>query len=418
MKNTNHFYQKLQAKYSRKIDLDLERINRVLFKLNFPHLHINQPINIIGSSGKFSTLTCLKYFFAANKKKVSTFISPHLYDLRERFEFNGKTLSLAEIKKYQSQIEKTKIKLTLFELITLIQVLACKDKKMDINLFEAGLFFRGDSTRLWKMPAAQIITNINLQHKDWLAKKTIKQICYEKCAFLSANTKIFIGKQTPSTLRLIKQNLKNNPSKVFYPSNWQIKSKQNKIYYSDPKNSITIKNNNIVSQGLLHNLGLAIHVALNFGVSKKIIQKTAAKIIFPGRLHNITKGKLRKLVQPNTQLILDGCHAPAEGENLSRYLRTLKQPIYGVWGMLKNKEPEHFIKKFRGIFKTIIPVSISGEPSACSTKELKKILFKNKFQIGTANNFKSALTTLAKKPTGTIVVFGSLYLVGEVLSKN
>ena len=113
-------YQKLQKQYSRRINLDLKRIKKVLEKLNNPEEQINNVINIIGSDGKNATLTSLKYFFEANNQKVNTFTSPHLYDVRQRFWLGNRFISLKEIKKYKKVIERTKQRLTLFELLTCV----------------------------------------------------------------------------------------------------------------------------------------------------------------------------------------------------------------------------------------------------------------------------------------------------------
>ena len=82
---STNLYKNLQKQYSRRINLDLKRINKVLKKLKNPHLDLKNPINIIGSDGKMSVLTSLKFFLEANKKKTTAFTSPHLYDLRHRF---------------------------------------------------------------------------------------------------------------------------------------------------------------------------------------------------------------------------------------------------------------------------------------------------------------------------------------------
>ena len=146
-------YKTLQKRYSRRINLDLKRIKKALQKLNLPHLNLNQPINFIGSDGKMSTLTSLKFFLEAHNKKVTAFTSPHLYDLRQRFWLKDRYISLLDIKKFQRVIENTKSKLTLFELLTCIYILAAKkETKIDYNLIEAGLLFNKDSTNLWKSP--------------------------------------------------------------------------------------------------------------------------------------------------------------------------------------------------------------------------------------------------------------------------
>ena len=184
-------YQKLQKQYSRRINLDLGRIKNVLGKLRNPENELNNVINIIGSDGKNSVLTSLKYFLEANKKKVNTFTSPHLYDIRQRFWLGNRFISLKEIKKYKNVIEKTRQKLTLFELLTCIYILAATKTDYDsYNLLESGLLFKKDSTNLWSYPLAQIATNINYQHQEWVHPKTITEICRQKVGSLSKKTKI------------------------------------------------------------------------------------------------------------------------------------------------------------------------------------------------------------------------------------
>ena len=66
---STNLYRKLQKQYSRKINLDLNRIKKVLEKLENPQFLLPAPVNIIGSDGKASVLTSIKYFLEANKKK-------------------------------------------------------------------------------------------------------------------------------------------------------------------------------------------------------------------------------------------------------------------------------------------------------------------------------------------------------------
>ena len=105
-------YKNLQKRYSRRINLDLKRIQKVLASLSFPHLELKNPINIIGSDGKMSILTSLKYFLQSHKKNITTFTSPHLYDVRHRFWLKNKYISHKEIKKYTKLVESTGLPLT------------------------------------------------------------------------------------------------------------------------------------------------------------------------------------------------------------------------------------------------------------------------------------------------------------------
>ena len=411
-------YKNLQKRYSRRINLDLGRIQKVLTILGFPHLELNQPINILGSDGKMSTLTSLQYFLQAHKKKITTFTSPHLYDVRHRFWLKNRYIKIEELKKYTKQVETTGLQLTLFELLTCVYILAAKDQKnIHFNLIEAGLLFKKDSTNLWSEPKAQIITNINFQHQDWVSPRTLTEICNQKLSSLSQNTTIYIAKQHPKTLKIIKGVLRKNKSKKIYSSHFSVKKTKNYYLYKDLKYKIPIRSNFIHSEGLINNLALSIKVALDFGVSKKTIIKTIPKIQFEGRVQYLNKGKLRKLLKPNEKLLIDGCHSIASAKNLYDYLKTLKEPVYGIWGMQKNRLPELFIKSFKNIFNKVVTLTIPNEPNAIKANKLELIV-KKYIPADKASNVQAALKKLSSKEKKTIVVFGSLYLIGDVLSKN
>jgi dihydrofolate synthase / folylpolyglutamate synthase len=413
------YYNKLQKKYSRKINLDRKRIFKVLKKLKFPHLNLKKPINLIGSDGKYTTGINLLNFIEANKKNTTFFQSPHLVSVCHRFRLKKKFINLNQIQKYEDIIDKTRLKLTLFEALTMIYLLAANNqKKIDYNICEAGAGFEADSTNLWEVPEAQIITNINLQHLDLFKVKTLEEVVKIKVGYLSKNTKIYIGKQTPKVLKIIKKILKKNTSKITYPSTWKIIKSKNKYSYKDRKNTIPIKSRYIHSEGLLNNLGLAIKVALDFNIAPSIIKKTIPKINYEGRMQYVKKGKLRKYLNKNEELLLDGAHSNTSGKNLFNYLKTIKLPIYCVWGMQKNKVPDQFLKEFKGIFKKIITVKIPNEANSCPAKQLMNIANDQNYNVEIAKGIKQALQTLSSKEKKLIVVMGSLYWVGSVLKEN
>ena len=380
---------------------------------------IKNPINIVGSDGKYSTLKSLQYFIQENKEKVSTFTSPHLYDVRHRFWLKDKFISIKELKKNIKIIEKLKVRLTLFELLTLIYYIsASKLKNVSYALVEAGLLYAKDSTKVWDEPRCQIITNINNQHLEWVKPKTLMAICQQKVGYLSKKTTIYVGKQEPKTMQIIKKILKKNPSRqVYYNNGWTLKKFGNKRIYKDSREKIILKSKKILSDGLWNNVGLAIKVARDLKISKKTILKVLPKLQFEGRLQYI-KGKLTKLLNPKEKLLIDGCHSEASAKNLASYLTSIDKDIYGIWGMQKHKHPELFIKQFKGIFKKIIVVKIPDESNSCKPHHLKNIANRFGINCDVAPNIESAIKQLSNKKPKVIVSFGSLYLIGKILSLN
>ena len=404
--------------FSKSVNFDLKRIKLALKKLNHPERKLKNVINIIGSDGKYSLLTSLKYFFEANKQKASAYISPSLKDIRERFWMGDNFLSYTQIKQTIKIIKKQKINLTIFEVLTLIFILNAAKENNEYNLVEAGALFAKDSTNVFDFPIIQAIVNINKQHLNFLKKKNLNEVINQKVGFLCNFTNIYIGKQRPKVLIKIKKLLKKNNSSIYYPNLWRLIKVKNNFFYKDKKIKIKLATKYIRSRGLLENLCLAIKIALDQKIDKKIIIKTIPKIKFQARIEFIKKGKIIKKIKKNEKLLIDGCHSKVSAKNLSDYLKTLKKPIYGIWGMTKNKDPNKFIKQFKGIFKKIITVPIENEKASLSNKILLKISKKNNFETETANNIDQALKKISSKQKKIICIFGSLYLCGNVLNKN
>ena len=418
MINSEIYYNQLQKKYSRKITLGLSRIKKALKLLGSPELKLSNPCNILGSDGKYTTGKNLLMFIEASGKSATHFISPHLFRLESRFWLKNRFIKLNEIKKYEKIISKLKVRLSLFEVLTIIYILAASKARTNYQLVEAGLLFSKDSTRLWKNPLLQVCTNLNLQHREWINPKTINEICKQKLGYLSNQSNIYIGKQKPKVLKIVKRILKKNISKVIYPTKWKIIYKNKKIYYKDKDNTILIKSNYINSKGLIDNLGLSIKIALDLNIKPKIIEKTIPKISYKGRIQYIVKGKLRNLIYKEEDLLLDGCHSNQSAINLYNYLKKLNLPIYAIWGMQKNKLPNQFLKNFKGIFKKIVTFKIPNEPNALEAEELKKISTRQGYESIEAKDFKEALKLISTKSKKVICVFGSIYGVGSVLKLN
>ena len=420
MSQSISLYQQLanHKLFNKTINFNLKRIKLVLKKLKHPEKKLKNVINFLGSSGKFSTLFSVKCFIEANNQSATAYISPSLKDIKERFWIGDRFLTHQEIRRTIKIIEKLKVPLTIFEVLTVIYILNASKQKTDYHLVEAGALFAKDSTNVFDFPLAQVVVNINKQHLNFLKKKTLDEVIYQKVGFLSNFTNIYVGKQKPNVLKKIKNNLKKNKSSIIYSNSWKLVTKNNKFYYQDREVKIKLSTKTIHSKGLLENLCHAIKIALDLKIKKNIIEKTIPKISFEGRFQYLDKGRIKKKLKKYEKIMLDGAHAEADAKNLVHYLKPIKLPKYGIWSMMKNKEPNLFIKQFKGVFKKIVTVPIENEKGSMSSKKLSQIALENKFNVEKANSFNEALKKISSKEKKLIVCFGSLYNVGNVLNKN
>ncbi|PDH19230.1 MAG: hypothetical protein CNB20_02130 [Pelagibacterales bacterium MED-G43] len=404
--------------FNKTINFDLKRIKLVLKKLNHPERKLNNIINFLGSSGKFTTLHSVKCFIEANKQSTTAYISPSLKDIKERFWMGNRYLTHQEIKKSIVKIAKLKVPLTIFEALTVVFIINASKQNTDYHLVEAGALFAKDSTNVFDFPLAQVIVNINKQHLNFLKEKTLDEVIYQKVGFLSNFTQIYVGKQMPKVLIKIKKNLKKNKSKINYPNSWKLIKKNKCYFYQDKKNKIKLNTKSIHSNGLLENVCHAIKIALDLKIDRKVIEKTVPSIHFEGRFQYLKNGKIKNKLHKSEQIMLDGAHAEADAINLANYLRNIKVTKYAVWAMMKNKEPDLFIKQFKGIFKKIITIPIENEKNCISAKDLKAIAKNNQFNVDKADNFNEAIKKISSSEKKLINCIGSLYNVGNILNKN
>ena len=88
--------------FNKTVNFDLKRIRLVLKKLNKPERKLNNVINFLGSSGKFTTLHSVKSFIMANNQTTTAYISPSIKNIRERFWMGDTFLSYKDCLLYTS----------------------------------------------------------------------------------------------------------------------------------------------------------------------------------------------------------------------------------------------------------------------------------------------------------------------------
>mgnify|MGYP001244007235 FL=1 len=89
--------RRLEKLHPKFIDLSLERLLKLLKKLQDPHLKLPKVIHIAGTNGKGSTLNFIKQILIEHNFKVHCYISPHLESIEERFIVANKNVTKKKI---------------------------------------------------------------------------------------------------------------------------------------------------------------------------------------------------------------------------------------------------------------------------------------------------------------------------------
>jgi len=83
----------MAALHPKKIDLGLERIERVLTALGNPQDKLPPVVHIAGTNGKGSTVSFIRAMAEAGGLKCHVYISPHLVHFRERITVASNEIS-------------------------------------------------------------------------------------------------------------------------------------------------------------------------------------------------------------------------------------------------------------------------------------------------------------------------------------
>ena len=412
-------FQKLHPK---EIDLSLDRIKTLCKKLGNPQDKI-KAISVVGTNGKNSTINAIFSILKEADYKCNIYTSPHILKINERFVFNNEQLSdheLAELFEEVESINDNKA-ITFFEILSACYFYKAAQYPDNINLIEAGLFFRFDATNILKENLASVITSISKDHLDWLPKneQTVEKIVFEKTSTL-LNSNIIIAKQNSiKTIDCIKKTILQNPSnKVFFNEHFSYSVNENDFfYYEDKIGGLKLPMPNVLGQFQLENISTAIATlrTLDLNLKDEHIQKGIRKISSLARLQEIKSGKFKDLVK-NNLLLLDGSHNEDGARVLNEYLQTLDCRKHVILGMMANKDHEKYISYFKDI-SSLTTVDIPNQPNAISGKKLKE-KFKKFPNVQYKESIQQAIKSIPLKESDLLIITGSLYLGGEFLNLN
>ena len=126
-------------------------------------------IHVAGSNGKGSVCCFLYHMLLSEGKTVGLFTSPHLIDVRERFQLNGDLCSEEQFLSAYMRVKKTAEELeqkglgypTFFEFIFAMGMVLFAEASVEYVVLETGLGGRLDATnrvfRLFLMPMSLML---------------------------------------------------------------------------------------------------------------------------------------------------------------------------------------------------------------------------------------------------------------------
>ena len=420
MTKLQNIISKIEKRHNKKIDLSLDRTFNLLNKLGNPQNKLNNVVTVVGTNAKASMASALSTILKESGYKYNLYTSPHLQSYTERFVFNNKEMSENELAALLEDIDSIlgDDNATVFEILTCAFIKYAENFKDNVNIIEAGLFHRFDSTNVFKQNLLTLLGVIHLDHLNWLNNKTIEGVIYEKTSSLPVSN-IFVNNQINSEIKTkIKKSLTENKSKkYFFGDDFNVaKSENSFIHYQDELGEIMLPQPNLIGDHQIYNISTSIAASRKiFDISDANIKNSMKKMRLKGRLEEIKSGKLKNLIGKN-RLIIDGGHNINSAISISQWVKQQNEKVHLICGMMNDKPHKEFVDQFERSVNSITLVDIPNQEGSISKEEFKKKLGDKNIQ--TAESIEESLMLNNKDENCIFLFAGSLYLAGEVLNLN
>ena len=392
----------------------IDRMRRLAAALGHPERSY-PVIHVAGTNGKGSVSAMLDAILHAAGWRTGLYTSPHLVKLGERVQVDRRLLTEAEIVAYANELRPVAAQAaadaadehaTFFEFMTAMAFLQFQRMQADIAIVEVGLGGRLDATNVVQ-PEITVITSIGLDHIAELGG-TVALIAREKAGIIKPGRPVVFGRLPPEAEAVVRE--------VAAAAGAPVHSVR-EVFGDDLSRYPAT---NLDGDYQRWNAATATLVARLLPAKWKLTPETIARglqqVNWPGRWQSTTLG--------GRPLILDASHNPEGAAVLERNLQQLvamtgRPPVIiaGALGEFRARALLDVVCRFAKEVHLVTP----HQARASSFEELIELVPPEKRALvhrGTLEQiFPDARTCAVGGPGDTVVVTGSIYLLGEVLER-
>ena len=406
------------------IDLNLRRMSRLLKALGSPQRYMPPVIHVAGTNGKGSVIAFLRSILEEAGYRVHVYTSPHLIRYNERIRVNGRLIlddELSVILKTCLRINRQR-PITFFEITTAAAFLAFSQNAADLTLIETGLGGRLDATNLIERPEVSVLTPISIDHEYYLGRG-VKHIAKEKAGILKEGRPAVLASQTPLGSQVIERMATRKGSPLWrHGHEWTVRHMNFGSIFESLSSRWVLPVPGMMGIHQRDNAAVAVatlDLLDQFPVSHRAIWRGLSSAMWPARFQLLRSGPLTKFVGDKGHVWVDGGHNGAAGKALADIIRADfgGGPVRLIMGMLRTKSPSDFIKPLLPYIEKIYTITLEEEAGFTEVELAEQLK-----QIGApavlGGSLARALQCAVSVGSRKVVVCGSLYLAGRVLSEN
>lgn len=372
-------------------------------------------IHVAGTNGKGSVSAMIESILRTAGWHTGLYTSPHLVKLGERVQVDRRLLSEDEIVAYvrelrpiaeQAAVSAADEHATFFEFMTAMAFLQFQRSRVDVAVVEVGMGGRLDATNIVS-PAVSVITSIGLDHCAELGD-TVEKIAREKAGIIKPGRPVVIGRMPPGAEQVIREIASDRQAPVYSVRNV---FGEDLARYPETKLEGEYQRWNAATAALaVRQLPAALQP------DEQAVARGLRKVDWPGRWQRLEAG--------GRHLILDASHNPEGARELAKNLAKLEQEtgrkpliIAGALGEFRARALLDVVLAHAASLHLVTP----NQARATPYEEMRALVpeaSRALVQRGDlATIFPTPRICTLGQPGDTVVVTGSIYLLGEVLER-
>jgi dihydrofolate synthase/folylpolyglutamate synthase len=373
-------------------------------------------IHVAGTNGKGSVSAMLESILRASGQKVGMYTSPHLVRLGERVQVDREILTENEIIAYVRELQPVADRIaaeggpgdrpTFFEFMTAMAFLQFARKRCDCSVIEVGMGGRLDATNIVD-PEVSVVTSIGMDHTEMLGD-TLEAIAGEKAGIIKEARPVVIGRMPPEAEATVRRVAASRGSRVL-----SVREEFGEDVARYPRTGLEgdYQRWNAATATLVAKL-----LPPRFGITDETVKRGLATVDWPGRWQRTTLG--------GRLTILDASHNPEGASVLDSNLAHLRletgRPVVAIVGALGAMRAGPLLEVL-SLHSRELYLVVPKQARASTHAELEALIpraFAGKVVRATVEGlFPSPGICTAGEAYDTLVVTGSIYLLGEVLSR-
>jgi dihydrofolate synthase/folylpolyglutamate synthase len=411
------------------VKFGIDRMRRLAAALGHPE-RTYPVIHVAGTNGKGSVSAMLESIFRVAGRRTGLYTSPHLVKLGERVQVDRQLLTEAEIVAYaqelqpvaaQAAVEAADEHATFFEFMTAMAFLQFQRRHVDVAIIEVGMGGRLDATNVVQ-PEVSVITSIGLDHCAELGD-TVELIAREKAGIIKPGRPVVVGRMPAGAEKVIREVAAANGAavhsvrEVFGDAVEKYPATNLEGDYQRWNAATAVLAVQVFSERWSGASGRAQNLSGGrVPPAEEQIVRGLVTVTWPGRWQRLSVG--------DRPVILDASHNPEGAEVLERSLQrliadTAQKPIIvaGALGEFRARALLEVVLKYARELYLVTPQQTRATPAEAM---LAMVPAAQRSLVRTSSLeriFPDAMSCALGEAGDTVVVTGSIYLLGEVLER-